>query len=201
MRTQKTASTRSYGLSEPIHHYNWWELREGGTEEKEMMSGLLFPIHMPWQRRGIEKSDALENMSAQAACRVTQPRCTKCTTTSLRFLTVWLSPWEPRKCFGRIGTSIKSLSTKNQKCGKDTGFIFLWSTRHSNNGSHRNGIKTPIKQKEKPTSYWIDGGSEQERWRMESALFCLAHHGTDDGWKKSTIPRSKPTCRAPQLCN
>jgi hypothetical protein len=60
--------------------------------EKEMVSGLLLPIHMPWQRRGIEKSDTLENTGAQAACRVPQPRCTKCTKASLGFLEVRLSP-------------------------------------------------------------------------------------------------------------
>ena len=48
--------------------------REGGTGEKETVSGLLLPTHTPWQRWGIEKSNTLENRSAQAACTVPQPR-------------------------------------------------------------------------------------------------------------------------------
>ena len=34
---------------------------------------------------------------------------------------------------------------------------------------------------------------------MESALFRPTRHGTDEGWKKGdTVPRSKPTRRAPR---
>jgi hypothetical protein len=44
-------STGSSGLSQSIRHCSWREPREGGTRREEKGSGLLLPIHSPWQRR------------------------------------------------------------------------------------------------------------------------------------------------------
>jgi hypothetical protein len=72
------------------------------------------------KRRGIERSDTQESMSAQTTCRVPRPRCTKCTKASLGFLAVRLSPQEPKICYGLIGTSIQGLKRERAQERKKT---------------------------------------------------------------------------------
>ena len=108
-------STGSSGLSQSIRHCSWREPREGGTkrEEKGKWSTSSNPLAMV--RDGESKRVTHKNTSAQTTCRVPQPRCTKCTKTSPGFLAVRLSPREPKKCYGRIGTSIQEFKYEEPK--------------------------------------------------------------------------------------
>jgi hypothetical protein len=101
----------------------------------------------------------------------------------------------------------KGLSMTEPMTERGTRFTFLWSTSHSNDGNRGSGIKraTNTKQAKGLNHIFLDRRglrTREEKQRLEPALLRPSHHGTDKGWKKGdTIPRSKPTCRAPRLCN
>jgi hypothetical protein len=91
---------------------------ERGEKRREVVYFFQYTRH--GKRRGIERSDTQENTSVQTACRVLGPRCNKCTKISLGFLAVWLSPREPKKCYGLEGTSIQGLKYGRAKIRKET---------------------------------------------------------------------------------
>ena len=66
-------------------------------------------------RDGVSERVTHKNTSAQATYRVPRPRYTECTKTFLGFIAVRLSPREPKKRYGRIGTSIQEFKYEEPK--------------------------------------------------------------------------------------
>jgi hypothetical protein len=114
-----------------------------------------------------EKSDTQKNTSAQSPCRVPQPRCTKCTKTSLGFLVVWLSP---QKRYGRRRYKHTRAWARRAKYERDMKLPFLWSTHHSNRRKSKEWVQKSNKhQQAKGSTHisldrWGLRAREEEEW-------------------------------------
>ena len=155
---EKTTSTRSSGLSLNPYAIVVGESQER-VEQERRKGKWSTPSNLPAMVRYRESERVTHKYtSAQTTCRVPQPRCTKCTKTSPGFLAVRLSPREPKKCYGRIGTSIQEFKHEEPKDKKRHGLHFPLIRSPKQRRESRDWKQNINKQKgAQSTSYWIDG--------------------------------------------
>jgi len=177
----------SSGLPQSIRHCSWREPREGGTKRKRRVV-YSFQYSCHGKRRGIKGSDTQQITSAQATCRVPRHRYTECTKTFLGFLAVRLSSSEPKKCYGRIGTSIQEFKHEEPKRQEKT-LVSLSIDPLAIATARIAGLETKRRTSKRGSIHiLLDRRELRTREENKITLFQPTHHGTNDSWRNKHDP-------------
>jgi len=135
-----------------------------------------------------------EKKSAQATYRVPRPRYTECTKTFLGSIAVRLSPREPKKCYGRIGTSIQEFKHEEPKRQERTR-VLLSIDPLAITTTGVTGLETKHQTNKRGSIHILLDRwgliSREEEWSSYS--FDQLIMGQRQLGKRNTTPRSIPT--------